>query len=311
MDKVLVIDDSSVQTEFLSSILRTDYEVTACQTAEEGLRAAKSGEYSLILLDIVMPGMDGFMLLRELKSTELTKHIPVILLTSLADIQYEERGLLLGAVDYVAKPVSPIIIRARVNTHIQLYHYQMQFREQAMVDELTGVANRRRYEMDSETKWQEALRFGLPFSVSMLDIDKFKLYNDNFGHQAGDQVIAAVAKTAASHFRRATDLFARYGGEEFVAVFVGNDAQSSFQFMKAIRQAVEDLHIPHKSPVSPWVTVSVGGISLVPKAGDDFKTYLKLADTMLYDAKRFGRNMVVWANGTQEQWREKPDPSVD
>ena len=144
MDKILVIDDSPVQSEFLCSILKGDYELTTCQNAEDGLREAKEGNYSLILLDVVMPGVDGFMMMQELKATELTRHIPVILLTSLADVQYEERGLLLGAVDYVTKPFSPVIIKARVNTHIQLHHYQMQFKKQAMVDELTGVANRRR-----------------------------------------------------------------------------------------------------------------------------------------------------------------------
>ena len=305
MDKILVIDDSPVQSGFLCSILKNDYIVEARHTAAEGLAAVKEGGYSLILLDVVMPGMDGFQLLEELKSTKLTQHIPVILLTSLADIQYEERGLLLGAVDYVTKPFNPVIIRARVNTHIQLYRYQMHFMEQAMVDELSGVANRRRYEDEGAARWQEAMRFELPFSICMFDIDKFKLYNDTFGHPAGDQVIASVAQRVASYFRRATDLFARYGGEEFVAVFMGSQAVSAFEFMKTVRQAVEDLHIQHNSPVSPWVTVSVGGVTVVPKAGDKLDTCLKLADTMLYDAKRFGRNMVVWSNQSGEQWREK------
>ena len=194
MDRILVIDDSAVQIEFLNSILKNDYEITMCQTAADGLRAAKEGGYSLILLDVVMPDMDGFTLIRELKATDLTRHVPVIMITGLADIQYEERGLLLGAVDYIAKPFSPVIIKARVNTHIQLYHYQSKFRQQAMVDDLTGVANRRRYEGESLAKWREAMRFSLPFSVCMFDIDKFKLYNDTFGHQAGDKVIAAVAQ---------------------------------------------------------------------------------------------------------------------
>ena len=305
MDKILVIDDSLVQAEFLRSILQEGYEITTCQTSEDGLREAKTGLYSLILLDIVMPGMDGFMLLRELKGTELTKYVPVILITSLSDVQHEERGLLLGAVDYLTKPFSPVIIRARVHTHSLLYNYQMHFKKQAMVDDLTGIANRRRYESESVAKWREAIRFGMTFSVCMFDIDKFKIYNDTFGHPAGDQVIAAVAKTVSSHFQRSTDLFARYGGEEFVAVFVGSDGKSSFEFMKNVRQAVEDLHIPHNSLVSQWVTVSVGGVTLSPKTGDDYSTYLKVADTMLYDAKRFGRNMVVWSNANHEQWREK------
>jgi diguanylate cyclase (GGDEF)-like protein len=305
MDKILVIDDSAVQAEYLRSILKEEYDVTVCNTAKEGLSAAKEGCFGLILLDIVMPDMDGFVLLQELKETDLTKHIPVIMLTSLSDVQYEERGLLMGAVDYVAKPFSPVIIRARVNSHIQLYHYQMEFKQQAMVDELTGVANRRRYEGESLAKWREAIRFGMPLSICMFDIDKFKLYNDTFGHPAGDQVISAVAKTASSYFQRSMDLFARYGGEEFIAVFVGSDGHNAFEFLKTIRQAVEDLHIPHCSPVSQWVTVSVGGVSLIPKVGDSYDTYLKLADTMLYDAKRLGRNRVVWSYEGKEQWFEK------
>lgn len=305
MDKILVIDDSPVQSEFLCSILRDDYELTACHTAREGLQQAKEGDFSLILLDVVMPEMDGFMLMRELKATELTRYIPVILLTSLADIQYEERGLLLGAVDYVTKPFNPVIIKARVNTHIQLHHFQMQFREQALVDELTGVANRRRYEEESLSRWREAIRFELPFSVCMFDIDKFKLYNDTFGHPAGDQVIASVARTASTYFQRSSDLFARYGGEEFVAIFVGSDGKSAFEFLKSVRQAVENLHIQHNSPVSPWVTISVGGVTLTPKAGDSYDACLKQADAMLYEAKNQGRNMVVWSNQGREQWRER------
>lgn len=196
MDKILVIDDSPVQSRFLCSIPSADYEFTVCHTAEEGLEAAKEERFSLILLDVVMPGMDGFVMLKELKGMEVTKYVPVILITSLSDAQYEERGLLLGAVDYITKPFNPVIVRARVNTHIQLYRYQMRFKEQAMVDELTGVANRRRYDEESASCWWEAVRFELPFSICMFDIDKFKLYNDTFGHPAGDKVIAAVAHPA-------------------------------------------------------------------------------------------------------------------
>lgn len=305
MDKILVIDDSPVQSRYLCSILADDYEFTMCHTAEEGLEAARQGGYSLILLDVVMPGMDGFVLLQELKSTTITSYVPVILITSLADVQYEEKGLLLGAVDYITKPFNPSIVRARVNTHIQFYHYQMQFKEQAMIDELTGIANRRRYEEDSASRWQEAVRFKLPFSLCMFDIDKFKLYNDTFGHPAGDKAIIAVAQKVASFFHRSTDLFARYGGEEFVAVFMGSQGVSAFEFMKTIRQSVEDLHIPHNSPVSPWVTISVGGITLTPQLGDKLELYLKMADAMLYDAKRLGRNQVVWSSQNREQWLEK------
>lgn len=305
MDKIMVIDDSPVQAEFLSSILKDDYEVSVFHTTQEGLEAAKAGGYSLILLDVVMPGMDGFTLLKELKGTELTKHIPVILLTSLSDVQYEERGLLLGAVDYVTKPFSPVIIKARVNTHIQLYQYQMQFKEQAMVDGMTGIANRRRYEGESQIKWQEAVRFGLPFSICMMDIDKFKVYNDTFGHPAGDKVISAVASTAAARLQRSTDFFARYGGEEFVAFLLGDSAEKAFAYLKEIRRDVENLHIPHNPNISQWVTISIGGITTIPKPETTYQTYLKMADAMLYDAKRLGRNRVVWMDEKIRQHVEK------
>ena len=113
-----------------------------------------------------------------------------------------------------------------------------------MTDQFTGIANRRRYERYSAAKWREALRLQIPFSVCMFDIDRFKLYNDTFGHPAGDRVIRAVAQTATSFLRRSTDFFARYGGEEFVAILVGSEADAAFEYMKKVRQAVEDLHIP-------------------------------------------------------------------
>ncbi len=304
MEKILIIDDSPVQVEFLCSILGKDYDLTACHTSREGLEQAKTGEYSLILLDVIMPEMDGFTLLRQLKSADVTKHIPVILLTSLADVQYEERGLLLGAVDYVTKPFSPVIIKARVNTHIQLHRYQTRFRKQAMLDELTGVSNRRYYDEESLSRWREAARFALPFSVCMFDIDKFKIYNDTFGHPAGDEAISRVARTVSTYFRRSTDIFARYGGEEFVAVSIGSDARSTFEFLKTVRQAVEELHIPHDPAVGPWVTVSVGGVTVLPRENESPVSCLKLADDMLYEAKRLGRNMVVWAGGG-EKWTER------
>ena len=127
-----------------------------------------------------------------------------------------------------------------------------------MTDQLTGVSNRRRHDHYSMVKWQEAARLQVPFSICMFDIDKFKVYNDTFGHPAGDRVIAAVAQTASEHLRRSTDFFARYGG-----------------------------------------------VTVMPRVESSYDTYLKIADTMLYDAKRFGRNQVVWSDGRTNHWREK------
>ena len=305
MEKILIIDDSPVQANFLSSILTDDYEVTVVNSAEEGLKQAKTEDFSLILLDVIMPGIDGFQLLKMLQEEVILRHTPVILITSLNDTQHEEQGLTLGAVDYITKPFHPAIVRARVHTHINLYRYRTQIEQAATVDQLTEVPNRRRYDDVSGKRWQDAIRLGAPISICMFDIDKFKVYNDTFGHPAGDKVIKAVAETAASKLRRGTDFFARYGGEEFVALILGGGSEADFAHLQSVRQAVEDLHIPHNPEVSQWVTISIGGITVLPKVGSAYDVYLKMADTMLYDAKRFGRNQVVWTNERMEQLREK------
>ena len=305
MEKILIVDDSLLQAAQLKSILEEEYDVTVAQTAEDGLRRASSERYSLILLDVVMPGMDGFTLLKKLQEEIITQSIPVILITSLSDVESEQRGLVLGAVDYIAKPFHAAIVQARVNTHIKLYHYRRQVEEQSMTDQLTGIANRRKYDQYSATKWNEAARLHVPFSICMFDIDNFKKYNDTFGHPAGDKVIAAVAKTVSSYLQRSTDFFARYGGEEFVAIFMGDPAKKVFTHLKKIRQAIEDLHIPHDPAVSQWVTVSIGGVTVIPPAENTYASYLKIADTMLYDAKKHGRNRVVWAGDGMKQMWEK------
>ena len=305
MEKILIVDDSHLQAVQLKAILDEEYDVTIVQTAEEGLSRASSEKFSLILLDVVMPGMDGFTLLKKLQEEIITQNVPVILITSLSAVEHEQHGLILGAVDYITKPFSPLIVKARVNTHIRLSRYRRQVEQKAMIDPMTGVANRRGYDSCCGRKWQDAVRLQSPISLCMMDIDNFKAYNDTFGHPAGDKVIRAVAGVATDHLRRSTDFFARYGGEEFVAIIQGSDAETTFAQMKRLREAVEELHISHNREVSPWITVSIGGVTVRPKPSDSYDTYLKIADTMLYDAKRFGRNQVVWSNEHMEQLREK------
>lgn len=305
MEKVLIVDDSLVQAAQLKSMIDQEHEVTVVHTGEDGLTQARTGEYSLILLDLILPDKDGFTVLKELQECEAARHVPVIIVTSLSAIEHEQRVMALGAVDYILKPFYPALVRARVNTHIKLYQYRLQIQRQALVDELTGVANRRQYDNYSAVKWQEAVRLNKPISICMFDIDLFKLYNDAYGHPAGDKVIAAVAGAVSSRLQRVTDFFARYGGEEFVALILGDDGPQAFEHIKRIRQEIEKLRMPHKATQTGWVTVSVGGVTVSPKSGDDYNTYLMIADAMLYDAKRFGRNTVVWSNGKNEQWREK------
>lgn len=305
MEKILIIDDSRLYAVQLKSILEDEYEITIASTGEEGLMYASTGTFSLVLLDVVMPGMDGFTLLKKLQEEVITQSVPVILVTSLSDIEDEQHGLVLGAVDYITKPFHPLIVKARVNTHIKLYNYRKQVEHQSRTDQLTGIANRRQHDDYSAVKWGEATRLQVPFSICMFDIDHFKAFNDTYGHPAGDKVIIHVARTISSYLQRSTDFVARYGGEEFVAFLMGDASGKAFKYLKKIRRAVEDLHIPHSPSVAEFVTVSVGGITLVPQAGDSYDFYLKIADSMLYDAKNFGRNRVVWADERMKQLREK------
>lgn len=305
MEKILIVEDSRLQAAQLKSILDDVYDVTIAQTAEEGLQCTKNGGFSLVLLDVVMPGMDGFTLLKKLQEEVITQSVPVIMITSLSSVTHEQQGLALGAVDYITKPFEPLIVKARVNTHIKLYNYRRQAEEQSMIDQLTGIANRRNYDRYSAVKWNESLRLQVSVSIGMFDIDNFKKYNDTFGHPAGDNVIASVAKTASSYFQRNTDFFARYGGEEFVVFCMGEPAQKMFEHLKKGRQAIEDLHIPHESSVAQWVTVSIGGVTIIPKADHSYELMLKIADTMLYDAKKQGRNRVIWGDENLKLFQEK------
>jgi diguanylate cyclase (GGDEF)-like protein len=305
MEKILIVDDSLLQATRLKDILDDEYDITIAQTAEDGLRRASAEKYSLILLDVVMPGMDGFTLLKKLQEEIITQSIPVILITSLSDVQNEYQGLILGAVDYIVKPFNPLIVKARVNTHIKLYNYRKQVEHQSNTDQLTGIANRRQYENYSSVRWSEAVRLETPFSICMLDIDHFKAYNDTFGHPAGDKVIAAIAGTVSDALQRSTDFVARYGGEEFVVCLLGDSSGKAFEYMKKIRKSIEGLCIPHEPSVSEWVSVSIGGVTVIPKAKYSYDFYLKTADTMLYDAKKNGRNQVVWADEKMRQLWEK------
>ena len=165
MEKILIVDDSLLQATQLKVILEDKYDVTIAQTAEDGLGKARNEDFSLILLDVVMPGMDGFTLLKKLQEEIITQNVPVILISSLSDVMHEQQGLVLGAVDYITKPFIPPIVEARVNTHVKLYQYRKQIEQQSMTDQLTGVANRRRYEQYSLKKWGEAIRLHVPFSI--------------------------------------------------------------------------------------------------------------------------------------------------
>lgn len=305
MQRVLIIDEKPEEIISLKTILEGEYEITTAHTVKEALDYAETGRHALILLDAAMPEMEDFTLLKNIQERVMPWHIPVLLMTEGSDAEREERGLVLGAADYIVRPFYPLLLKTRVDTHVRMYQYRKKEEQQeTMTDKMTGVANRQRYELNRTLRWQEAVRLNVPVSICMFDIDKFRAYNEQFGYPAGDKVLASVAGAISARLKRSTDFFARYGGEEFIAVILGGDGGAVFEHMKTIRQEVEELHIPHCESVSQWVTISIGGVTVVPQIGDKYDAYFEIVENMLAEAKQSGRNQVVWTNEGKDQLKE-------
>lgn len=295
METILVVDDSVLQGMALKNILIENYDVHMCQSGEEAIEKAATLMPNIILLDVIMRGINGFETLTLLKEQAVTKNIPVILITSLADVGNEEKGLEMGAVDYIVKPFNASIVRARVHTHIQLYAYRKAFETQAMIDGLTRIPNRRYYDNQSEAEWFRAIRDERPLSIGLMDVDFFKQYNDIYGHPKGDEVLIQLAGSFSKYLRRASDFAARYGGEEFVFLMPNTPGAQAKRIACEICQGIEAMKIPHKASKTGGITVSIGGITLVPAKGQDYAQSFKMVDDMLYRSKRSGRNMVSWS----------------
>jgi diguanylate cyclase (GGDEF)-like protein len=300
---VLVIDDDLGTIELLRSILEPVHRVLTASEGPTGLRIAASELPDLILLDIVMPGMDGYEVCRRLKADPLTEGIPVIFITSKDEEEEEARGLGLGGIDYIIKPISAPILDARVRNHLDLKRYRDLLEDLSMKDGLTGVANRRRFDEVFGREWEHAVRHRLPISVLLIDVDHFKQFNDNYGHGAGDECLLTLARTLEGAVRRHMDLLARYGGEEFACLLAETDEESGRVVADRLRAQVKDLRIPHAfSSASSYVTVSVGAAATVPAADDDPMDLLSHADRLLYHAKESGRDRT--ASGTLRTWEE-------
>lgn len=293
--RVLIVDDVNENLHALVSILRDKYAVVAATSGEKAIElAARQPPPDLILLDIKMPVMDGYEVCRRLKQMPETRHIPVIFVTALTDILDEEYGLSLGAVDYITKPFHPAIVLARVQNHVNLKLKIDLLESQAMLDGLTCISNRRRFDAVLESEWKRTLRSSSPLSLIMADVDFFKYYNDHYGHAEGDVCLKKVAASLAKTINRPSDLVARYGGEEFVAILPETDERGARSLAEHFRSQVECLQIPHEySAVSKYVTVSVGVASAVPTPEMTAADLLKLADDQLYLAKHEGRNRVA------------------
>jgi diguanylate cyclase (GGDEF)-like protein len=293
--KVLIADDDPINRQVLAELLKPDYTVLLAKNGEQALERAARHAPDLILLDVMMPDLDGYEVLRRLREDPHLDQIAVIFISGLDRPEDEANGLKLGAADYIAKPFNATVVMARVALHLQLVRQRRMLERLAHVDGLTELANRRRFDELYAQEWQRAQRNGWPLSLALVDIDAFKQYNDYYGHPAGDRALRAVARTTAAGLRRPADLAARYGGEEFVLLLPDTDAVHARHVVDEVCATIAALEIPHAaSQVSSVLTVSVGGVTLGGHGPESAAELFEAADEHLYRAKQEGRNRVVW-----------------
>lgn len=292
---VLIVDDMAANITLLSNLLKDDYDIKIAKSGAKAIEIASGYEKpDLILLDIVMPKMDGYEVCKTLKNSPSTSDIPIIFVTGNDSDVDEERGLNLGAVDYIKKPFNPSVTKIRVKTHIHLKLKSDMLEELSMCDALTHVPNRRNFDESFEKKYKESIRDRVSFALMMIDVDYFKRYNDNYGHGKGDDALIKVAHTLSTHLKRPFDMIARYGGEEFVVILKDIDKAGIKKVASTLLEAVQALKIPHEhSDASNFVSISIG-ISF-NDAGEEKpkESILKEADIALYEAKSEGRNRYI------------------
>jgi len=292
--RILIVDDMPTNIRILGEALRQDHAVSIATSGEQALAAVRGdAPPDLVLLDIMMPGMDGFEVCRRLKGDPVAKAIPIIFVTALDEDADEERGLSLGAVDYITKPFSLPVVLARVRNHLELARKTRMLERLALMDGLTEVPNRRSLDEALDREWRRARRNGTNLAAVMCDIDHFKAYNDNYGHGAGDVCLRQVAQALAHAVSRPGDVLGRYGGEEFLALLPETGPDAARDVAERMRLAVYGRALPHAhSSAADRVTLSLGVATMAPDEGQESADLLKAADKALYRAKEAGRNRV-------------------
>lgn len=294
--KLLVVDDQRINILVLNELFREDCDVFMATSGEQALQVCRAQLPDLVLLDVQMDGIDGYEVCRRLKADAESRNIPVIFITAQGGEADEVRGLQLGAVDFIAKPINPIIVRARVQTHLTLKLQSDILRSMALLDGLTGVANRRKFDEQLLRDWRQSQREQTSLSLILVDVDHFKRYNDHYGHQAGDAALQAVARVLTSTLRRPHDLLARYGGEEFVGVLPNTGLSEAVELAERMQAGVRALNLEHSgSPEAQVVTISLGVATVVARSDLAPQALVEAADQQLYAAKQAGRARVCAA----------------
>jgi two-component system, cell cycle response regulator len=288
--KILAIDDAPSIHSLLKVRLREEpVELHAAIDGESGIRIAESLQPDLILLDVEMPGMDGFTVCKSLKDNPATQHIPIIFLSSVTTTQEKIRGLDLGACDYIAKPFDPAELRARVRATLRTKYLVELLAKRAMVDALTGLYNRAYLDARIPQEMSLSRRTGHPLSCIMADVDHFKSLNDRFGHPGGDDILRTVSQVLAETIRT-EDVLCRYGGEEFAILAPNTNEQQAADLANRCRLALANHPFICRGQ-TVQVTASFGVAQLTTTPPD----LVELADEALYRAKSEGRNRVAIA----------------
>ncbi|MDX8397631.1 MAG: diguanylate cyclase [Mariprofundaceae bacterium] len=255
---------------------------------------------TIILQSLVMPDIDDFELLQSYKQHESTKDTPIIVLSSSDKAVIKAKAFEMGASDYLIKLPEQIELLARIryHNHTSIEHMELQLALQELAyisntDGLTGIANRRSFDQRLSDEWKRSIRNNHNLSIALMDIDFFKQFNDNYGHQAGDDCLINVAQCLNDHIRRPPDLAARYGGEEFVVILPETSLQDADIVAEMLRGQIEDLNIPHAySQACQHISVSIGVASVIPSSDLSLEQLIKAADEHLYQAKDGGRNQI-------------------
>lgn len=291
---ILIVDDVPSNVQILARQLGTIYQVKVATNGVDALEIAQNNQPDLILLDVMMPDMDGFEVCRRLKANKITQKIAVIFLTGMQTESDEELGLNLGAVDYITKPLVLPIIKARIRNHIRLKRQADLLESLSLIDALTYVSNRRRFDEALMLEWKRAIDEGTPLSLIMIDIDHLKEYNQHYGHGAGDvcmqKIVAALAKSLA----RPNQLIARYSGKEFGILLPGINEQAALSIAQHLRECIEKLALPHVYPEENTIVTISAGVATQQKIPEYFlpKVLNDAALNALYLAKQNGRNRV-------------------
>lgn len=312
---VLMVDDQRIVYERVKAMLmdECDIELHYCEDSTKALEMANQLKPTLILQDLVMPEVDGLTLVRMFRSNESTQIIPIIVLSTKEDPEDKQSAFQAGANDYLIKLPEKIEFVARIRAHSKSFWMQkerdeafsrlrqlqedlernnVELEKLSSLDALTGVANRRKFDHYIHKEWKRARRRNSMLSIILIDVDAFKPFNDNYGHQAGDNCLVQVAQALVKNCRRPTDLLARYGGEEFIMVLPDTSLKGAVNVAEAMRGAISELQIPHEySDVKPYLTISLGIACCEPSEEQaEMQTLIKEADKALYQAKTDGRD---------------------